>query len=200
MSRSLGLAATFILLLGGCTALGLYPHEYRITRPELLAALQDKLPWRSQIAGLIELEIDHAGIELDAAASRVICAFDVRLRVPLAVPLQGRMVISAAPTYRAATRGIVLEQVRFESFQSISLPRESIQLVESVAQRILFNHTDGFALVTIPKNRLQFAMVMMELTAIKVTPDSLVLEFSPLAQNSAPSHLERDESAPRRHP
>lgn len=174
-----GLALSGLWLRPAQAGFNFFTSEYTATRAELERELGKQFPQQRGYGGLITVILREPQLGLDAAANRVQLAMALTLASPLMQPAEmpGRVTLSSALRYDAATLSLRLEQPRAEQLQLAGLTGADAERLQRVAAAVAQEALQGQALHTFQREDLTVGRKTYEIGAITVLADGLKVQL-----------------------
>ena len=174
-----GLALPGFLLRPAQAGFNFFTSEYTASRADLERELGKQFPQQRGYGGLITVILREPQLGLDAAANRVQLAMALTLASPLMQPAEmpGRVTLSSALRYDAATLSLRLEQPRAEQLQLAGLTGADAERLQRVAAAVAQEALQGQALHTFQREDLTVGRKTYEIGAITVLADGLKVQL-----------------------
>ena len=177
MRSRIALLATAILL-AACSSIPFLSGEIRITADELTQKMSRRFPVEKNVAGLLEVTLIRATVELNADENRLATSFDLNVKLPLTKKTtSGTLKISGRPEYVAETRGLFLRDARVERIRMDNMPDALSAALAKAATNIAKDVLEDKPLYTFRPEDLTKYGIHYEPDRIEVRPDALVLKM-----------------------
>lgn len=176
MRRFIALSAA-ALLLAGCPSVPFLSGEIRVTADDLTQKMSRRFPIEKSVAGLLDVTLVRATVELNADENRVATSFDLNVKLPLTKKTAtGTLKISGRPEYVAESRGLFLRDARVERIRMDNMPDALSAGLAIAASRIAKDVLEDKPLYTFKPEDLTKFGIRYEPDRVEVRPDALVLK------------------------
>ena len=165
------------LLLTGCFSIPFLSGEIRVTADELTQKMSRRFPIEKNVAGLLEVTLVRATVELNAEESRLATSFDINIKLPLTKKTAtGTLRISGRPEYVAESLGLFLRDARVERIRMDNMPDALSGALAKAASSIAKDVLEDKPLYTFKPEDLTKFGIRYQPDRIEVRPDALVLK------------------------
>ena len=165
------------LLLAGCASVPFLSGEIRMTADELTQRMASRFPLEKSIAGLLDVTLVRARVELNANEQRIATSVDVSVKLVLTSrTVTGTLKVSGRPEYIAASRSLFLRDARVEQVRMDNTPDALSAGLAKAASSFARDALEDKPLYTFSAEYLTRYGVRVEPDRIEVRADALVLK------------------------
>ena len=165
------------LLLAGCSSVPFLSGEIRMTADELTQRLARRFPLEKSVAGLLDVTLVRARLELNADEQRIATSVDVIVKLALTGrTITGTLKVSGRPEYIAASRSLFLRDARVEQIRMDNTPDALSAGLAKAASSFARDALEDKPLYTFSAEYLTRYGVRVEPERIEVRADALVLK------------------------
>jgi hypothetical protein len=176
MRQHLAFLAT-ALLLTSCSSIPILSGEVRMTADELTQKMSHRFPLEKSVAGLLDVTLVRATVELNADENRLATNFDLSVKLPLTnKSVTGSLKVSGRPEYVAESRGLFLRDARVDRIRMDKMPDALSAGLAKAAANIAKDVLEDKPLYTFKPEDFTKYGIRYEPERIEVRADALVLK------------------------
>jgi len=166
-------------ILGACTTL-IGPRQIEIPQAKLQQNLDRKFPLHQRVLGVLELELRHPQLAIQAENDRVALTLDVQVTPLLARQgWQGSMVLSGRLKVDTARNLVYLSDAHVDRFAMQGMDEGRQNQLASVANLLSESSLRDVPLQTFRAEELRYGGVQFALTGISTRPGALLVKVQP---------------------
>lgn len=177
--RRVTLGAIACIVLGACASL-VGPREIAISRDTLQAGVERRFPLNNRALDLLDIELSHPRLSLQAGSDRVALSMDALVAPPfLKQSWRGSLALSGRLVVDAARGAVFMSEPRVEQFSIEGMDEARQRQLEKIANMLMHKVVGDVPVYRFRPDDLRYGGVQFVPSGIRATDQALLVRVEP---------------------